>query len=53
MKNNPVKEKERFIDGTVYIVESIIGKSAKETVENKLKRLMLNDTNSLPLKNVS
>ncbi len=53
MKNNPVKEKERFIDGTVYIVESTISKSATETVKNKLMRLMLNDTNLTQLKTAS
>ena len=53
MENKTVDIKEKRISDTTYIVESVASNSATETIENKLKRLMLNDTNLTPLKTAS
>ena len=53
MKDKTVDIKEKRIGDTTYIVESVISNSATETIENKLKRLMLNDTNLTTLKTAS
>lgn len=34
---------ERCIDGTVYIVESMVSENATETTYNKIKRLILHN----------
>ncbi len=44
---------EKQIGGTIYIVESVFSDNAKETAYDKLKRLILNDTNSVQTKKVS
>lgn len=41
------------IGGTIYIVESVFSDNAKETAYDKLKRLILSDTNSVQIKKVS
>ncbi len=38
---------ETVIAGTLYIVESVTSKSASESVESKVKRLILNNLNTL------
>ena len=53
MENKIVDIKEKRIGDTTYIVESVASNSATETIETKLKRLMLNDTNLTPLKTAS
>ncbi len=37
---------EKTIGNTVYIVENVFSKNARETVHEKVKRLILNDTES-------
>ena len=44
---------EKQIDGTIYIVETVFSDNAKETAYDTLKRLILNDTNSVQIKKVS
>ena len=41
---------EKVIGDTLYIIESAISSTAKETAYDKLKRLILNDTKSLEMK---
>ena len=48
MKVKMAKYNGLLIDGEWYIVENVFSKEAKETVEDKLKRLILGNT---PTKN--
>ena len=42
----------KMVDGTLYIVENAVSQSAKETAYEKVKRLILKDTENY-LKKVS
>ena len=53
MNGTPYAVQQKRIGDTVYIVESVVSDTAKESVYNKLKRLILNDTNSVQIKKVS
>ena len=44
---------EKEIGGTLYIIESAFSSSAKETVYDKVKRLIKNDTNITNFKSAS
>ncbi len=44
---------EKMIGGTLYIVESVISESAAETAYDKVKRLILNNLQSLDIPKVS
>lgn len=46
MNGTPYAVQQKRIGDTVYIVESVVSDTAKESVYNKLKRLILNDTNT-------
>jgi hypothetical protein len=41
---------EKVIGDTLYIIESAVSNTAKETAYDKLKRMILNDTESLEMK---
>jgi hypothetical protein len=41
---------EKVIGDTLYIIESAVSSTAKETAYDKLKRMILNDTASLEMK---
>lgn len=53
MEGKVVHTTEKQIGDTTYIVESVFSDNAKETAYDKLKRLILNDTNSVQIKKVS
>ena len=53
MEEKTIHTIEKQIGGTIYIVESVFSDNAKETAYDKLKRLILNDTNSVQIKKVS
>ncbi len=44
---------EKVIGDTLYIIESAVSSTAKETAYDKLKRMILNDTESLEIKKAS
>ena len=44
---------EKAIGDTLYIIESAVSITAKETAYDKLKRMILNDTVSLEIKKAS
>lgn len=44
---------EKMIGGTLYIVESVVTESATETAYDKVKRLILNNLQSLDIPKVS
>ena len=46
MEKAPVVIVERTIGDTVYIVENVISDKARETAYDKVKKLILNDTES-------
>ena len=50
MDNKPVSVTEKVIGDTLYIIESTVSDTAKETAYDKLKRMILNDTKSLETK---
>jgi len=50
MDNTPVSVTEKVIGDTLYIIESTVSDTAKETAYDKLKRMILNDTKSLETK---
>ena len=52
MEEKVVHTTEKQIGDTIYIVESAFS-NAKESAYDKLKRLILNDTNSVQIKKVS
>jgi hypothetical protein len=43
MEDTNICNTEKVIDGTTYIVESAVSTDAKETVYEKLKKLILHD----------
>jgi len=45
--------KEKRIGNTVYIIESVVGSAARETVHDKLKRMILNEANDVTDKQAS
>ena len=53
MEDKTIYTTEKQIGGTIYIVDSVFSDNAKETAYDKLKRLILNDTNSVQIKKVS
>lgn len=44
MEERPISVIKKTIGDTVYIIENTISESAKETAYDKVKRLILNDT---------
>lgn len=50
MEEKIIHTAEKQIGDTIYIVESAVSSNAKETAYDKLKRLILNDTNSVQIK---
>ena len=50
MDDKTISITEKIIGNTLYIVESAVSSSAKETAYDKLKRMILNDTKSLEMK---
>ena len=52
MEEKIIHTAEKQIGDTIYIVESAVSSNAKETAYDKLKRLILNDTNSVQIKKV-
>lgn len=42
-KKQNIRTTEKVIGGTVYIVEAVVSEEAKETVEAKVKRLILSN----------
>lgn len=53
MNEKIVSVTEKVIGDTLYIIESAVSSTAKETVYDKLKRMMLNDTANLETKKAS
>ena len=53
MEEKVVHTIEKQIGDTIYIIESAVSSNAKETAYEKLKRLILNDTNSVQIRKVS
>lgn len=53
MKEAPIRIINCLIDDTMYIVESTFSSSARETVCEKVKRLILGSTHEQELKMVS
>ena len=53
MEEKTVFTTEKEIGGTVYIIEAAFSSSAKETVYDKVKRLIKNDTNITNFKSAS
>ena len=53
MEEKVIHTIEKQVGDTIYIVESAVSSTAKETAYDKLKRLILNDTNSVQIKKVS
>ena len=43
MDNKPVSVTEKVIGDTLYIIESAVSDTAKETAYDKLKRMILNE----------
>lgn len=50
MDEKTISITEKIIGDTLYIIESAVSSSAKETAYDKLKRMMLNDTKKLGMK---
>ena len=50
MDKKTISVTEKAIGDTLYIVESTVSSTAKETAYDKLKRMILNDTKSLEIK---
>lgn len=46
-ENSKSRATETSIGGTVYIVESLVSESARETAYTKLKRLIMNNSKDL------
>ena len=53
MENKPVSVTEKVIGDTLYIIESVVSDTAKETAYDKLKRMILNEVDSQNIKLVS
>lgn len=50
MEEKPVSVTEKVIDDTLYIIESAVSNTAKETAYDKLKRLILGEAESQKIK---
>ena len=50
MDNKPVSVTEKVIGDTLYIIESAVSNTAKETAYDKLKRLILGEAESQKIK---
>ena len=50
MNEKTISITEKVIGDTLYIIESAVSSTAKETAYDKLKRMILNDTKSLETK---
>ncbi|MGI6702315.1 MAG: transposon-encoded TnpW family protein [Christensenellales bacterium] len=50
MDNKPVSVTEKVIGDTLYIIESVVSDTAKETAYDKLKRMILNEVESQKMK---
>jgi len=50
MDEKTISITEKIIGDTLYIIESAVSSTAKETAYDKLKRMMLNDTKNLEMK---
>ena len=50
MDEKTISITEKLIGDTLYIVESEVSSTAKETAYDKLKRMILNDIKSLEIK---
>lgn len=53
MDKKPVNVTKKTIGDTLYIVESVVSETAKETAYDKLKRLILGEVERQKLKLVS
>ena len=53
MGEKTISVTEKVIGDTLYIIESAVSITAKETAYDKLKRMILNDTVSLEIKKAS
>ena len=53
MGEKTISVTEKVIGDTLYIIESAVSITAKETAYDKLKRMILNDTTSLETKKAS
>ncbi len=53
MGEKTISVTEKVIGDTLYIIESAVSITAKETAYDKLKRMILNDTVSLEAKKAS
>ena len=43
-----VRNREKVIGDTIYVVENVVSERARETVYDKIKRMILNDVDHLP-----
>lgn len=50
MENKPVSVTEKVIGDTLYIIESVVSDTAKETAYDKLKRMILCEVESQKIK---
>jgi hypothetical protein len=50
MDNKPVSVTEKVIGDTLYIIESVVSDTAKETAYDKLKRMILGEVESQKIK---
>ncbi|MFB0919313.1 MAG: transposon-encoded TnpW family protein [Oscillospiraceae bacterium] len=50
MDENTASVTEKVIGDTLYIIESAVSRAAKETAYDKLKRLILNESESQKIK---
>ena len=50
MDNKPVSVTEKVIGDTLYIIESAVSDTAKETAYDKLKRMILGEVESQKIK---
>ena len=50
MDEKTVGVTEKVIDDTLYVIESVVSSSAKETAYEKLKRMILNESESRKIK---
>lgn len=50
MDEKTISITEKAIGDTLYIIESVVSSTAKETAYDKLKRMIVNDIKSLGIK---
>ena len=53
MDEKTISVTEKVIGDTLYIIESAVSSTAKETAYDKLKRMIMNETESLKVKKAS